>query len=114
MQFAIMLSGRAEHPYHDVALRICRQALSDGHSIALLFFTGDAVITGSQERPTAAQRAWQQLARDAGVELIVCSRSADELGLGHEQLAAHYALGGLALWVDASLNADRSLRFGGA
>ena len=113
MQFAVMLSGHADHPHHKIALRLCRQAFNDGHQLSLLFFTGDAVASGCKNSASPTQADWQQLARDSGAELILCSRSADDLGLHQEQLAPHYALGGLALWIDASLSADRCLQFGG-
>ena len=113
MQFAIMLSGRLDHPHHKIALRLCRQALDDGHQLNILFFTGDAVASGCKNTGSSNQADWQQLARDSGAELILCSRSADALGIHSEHVAPYYGLGGLALWIDASLTADRCLQFGG-
>ncbi len=113
MRFAIMLSGPAGQASHQHALKFCQAAISAGHQLLCVFFIGDAVKSGAAVSPAAAEQLrWQQLASTADVELTLCSGSASHCAIGTEQLADHFALGGLGLWQDAISQADRCLRFG--
>lgn len=100
-----------------------KAALAAGHGIIRVFFYHEGV--GNAFMPAMpgelAAPDWPSLARDHGVELIFCTAAAERRGLTYPDHMPGAGLfpregfraGGLGLWVDACLRADRVLIFGG-
>lgn len=110
------------------ALHFCRAVLGNGHTLKRVFFSGDGVLSASH-LPVPPQdeadlyQGWRALA-DQGVELVVCISACLRRGLLTEGEAARYGrpahnlappfiLAGLGQLVDAALESDRLVTFGG-
>ena len=123
MKFAIQIN--ASPARSDAAMtgyQFSKAALAAGHAVVRIFFYHDGVhnafIPG---QPGAlAVPDWPALARDHAVELVFCSVAAERRGLLSADTAADeltslpgFQAGGLGLWVDACLKANRIISFGG-
>jgi tRNA 2-thiouridine synthesizing protein D len=107
-----------------LAHRFVCEALDTGHRIERLFFFGEGVGNAfvkadPQEIMTLCD--WGVLAHDRSVDLVFCSTAAMRRGWtvhreGRVALRTPlpgFRPGGLGLWVEASLAADRLIHFGG-
>ncbi len=129
MKFAIQVNCS---PYHgqgaDTAHRFICAALDKGHQIYRVFFYFDGIYNALRhatppEDETPVLDRWTQLATEHGVDLVVCISAAQRRGLldpveakrrGVESgLATGFRISGLGQWVEAALEADRVLVFGG-
>lgn len=130
MKFAIQIIGA---PYQnqgsDTAYHFIRAALGKGHEIVRVFFYHDGVYNGFRyclppEDERAVVGRWSELAREHCIDLVVCISAARRRGLlsgedagavgrGAGDLADGFRIAGLGLWVEACLQADRFLVFGG-
>jgi len=130
MKFAIQINSA---PYQtqgsDTAFQFIRAALRNGHEIVRVFFYHEGVYNGlgyamppDDERPVV--KRWSDLAREHGIDLVICISAAQRRGLlsreeavrvgkADTDLAEGFRIAGLGLWVEACLNADRFLIFGG-
>jgi tRNA 2-thiouridine synthesizing protein D len=112
---------------NQTALKTAQAIVDGGHTINRVFFYLDGVQTGSslllphQNEPNLTKQ-WQQLAKDHAVELVVCVAAALRRGVVNEQeagmndlpcanLADGFTVGGLGLWVESAIEADRVLTF---
>jgi tRNA 2-thiouridine synthesizing protein D len=131
MRFAVQVNSS---PYHshagDSALRFIEAALAAGHEIFRVFFYGDGIyhalrfaVPPSGEAPICTR--WNELAERCGVDLVVCISAAQRRGIligeearrrqkADEDLAPGFRISGLGQWVEATLEADRLVVFGGA
>lgn len=126
MKFTLMINGG---PYASqgaaTAYGFAAAALAQGHEVPCIFFYGDGVynaLSGARppgDEPQFLQR-WQALAAQYDVNLVVCSAAAERRGVlgsaeeeGYAGVAEGFTIGGLGLWVDACLAADRVLVFHG-
>lgn len=100
-----------------------KAALAAGHGIVRVFFYHDGVCNAFMP-PIPGELAapdWSSLWRDHGVELIFCLAAAERRGLMRSDREPSAGLspregfqaGGLGLWVEACIRADRVLIFGG-
>lgn len=111
------------------AAAFAQQALARGHQIHRVFFldagtdSGSAAAVFPQDEQDRLQ-PWLELAKQHGVELVLCIASALKRGMlddseakRHEKQAptVHpaFIVSGLGQLVDASLHADRLVTFGG-
>jgi tRNA 2-thiouridine synthesizing protein D len=110
------------------AYRFVLAALDKGHEIVRVFFYGDGVyhaLPWARPPQDEAQwtRRWSALAKARGVDLTLCISAAQRRGLARpaegvaletlsEDLAEGFRVGGLGLWLEACLEADRFLSFG--
>jgi tRNA 2-thiouridine synthesizing protein D len=108
------------------AYQFIRAALKLGHEIVRVFFyyegaynglRGSAAVGGDEA--SYVQR-WSDLAVEQGIDLVICISAAQRRGLlsGPEDahgdaVAEGFRVGGLGLWVEACIKADRFLLFGG-
>lgn len=110
------------------AAAFAHAAIGKGHSLHRVFFMdagvyngSDAVVVPQDERDPI--QAWEALAENHDVELILCVSSALKRGLldkteaeRYEQAAATvhpaFTISGLGLLIDASANSDRLITFG--
>lgn len=112
---------------NQTALKVAQEIVAAGHQINRVFFYLDGVQTGSslllphQNEPNLTAE-WQKLANAHDVELVICVAAALRRGVVNEQeanmnnlpcanLAEGFTVGGLGLWVESAIEADRVLTF---
>ena len=128
MKFALLVDGS---PYHSSgaasACRFARAALAKGHAVSQVFFYGDGVYNAMAFAHPPADEAqfvddWRELAREHGVDLVLCGAAAERRGVLGESdasltvfsgVAEGFRVAGLGLWVDACLAVDRVVAFHG-
>lgn len=109
MRYAIKVNQSEQCPEISRTVRDFIRALaSEGHEVIRVFFYHDGVFEGF----SSPRSDWADLANANHFELILCSQALDHRGLGLD-VQLPFVVGGLALWVDACLKADRVLSFGG-
>jgi tRNA 2-thiouridine synthesizing protein D len=102
--------------------------LHKGHEIVRVFFYHDGVYNGLRyasppDDERAVVKRWSALAREYGIDLVICISAAQRRGLlsteeaarvgkTDKDLAEGFRFAGLSLWVDACLQAERFLIFG--
>ena len=105
----------------DLAYHFALAALSKGHCVRRVFFYHEGVYHAlAQAAPPADEpnrvARWTELAKDHGVDLVLCSAAAQRRGVWtkeeQSQLAPGFRVGGLALLVESILETDRLLVFG--
>lgn len=131
MRFAVQINSS---PYHshasDTAYRFIVAALDAGHEIFRVFFYGDGIYHAlrfaappADESPLAGR--WSELAEIHRIDLVVCISAAQRRGLlcgeearkrmkSDDDIAPGFRVSGLGQWVEAALEADRLMVFGGA
>ena len=124
-----VLTGPYSKQSNLTALRFCQSSLKKGHSIKRVFFSGEGVLTGTdlsvtpQDEPDL-YREWQALANEQGIELVVCVSACLRRGILNEPESERYekkaanlpeafVLSGLGQLVEAALESDRLITFGG-
>lgn len=111
------------------AAAFAHRTIARGHAIHRVFFMDDGVYNGASAAVFPQDEAsrldpWDTLAREHGVELVLCISSALRRGIldqdeaeRHEKGAATmhpaFTIGGLGLLVDAAAHSDRLMTFGG-
>src|SRR5687768_8869987 len=109
------------------ALNFSKAALESGHSIYRLFFYQDGVHNASAlivppQDEVHLPKSWQHLISTFKLDAVVCIASAlkrgivdggeaDRYELSASNILAGFTIGGLGLWLDATLNSDRILNF---
>ena len=114
MKYAIQIndsptrSGSAQ-----TGFQFIKAALASGHEVVRVFFYQEglynAFIPGDSAE--AAVPDWTALHRDEGIELVYCISAAERRGQANS--CPGFVAGGLGLWVDAFLRAERVIVFGG-
>lgn len=129
LQYALLVTAAPGHPSAPLALHFAQSLLEQGHALHSVFFFGDGVnhantlITPPQDE-MPLWRQWQALGGETSPVLNVCISSALRRGvadegeaqryeLGNANLADGFSISGLGQWVEACLQADRVLQFGG-
>lgn len=110
------------------ALQFAQALIAQGHQLLRVFFYQDGVHNANalgcppQDEFNVAN-AWQQLAQDHQVDLVVCIAAALRRGILNEEEANRYAkpaynlhtgfeISGLGQLLDAAVNSDRLITFG--
>lgn len=109
------------------ALRFAKAALAAGHSIQRVFFYQEGVLlanalTCPPQDETHLTKAWQELAQEQQLELVVCvaaalkrgildEKEATRHGLQHHNLAQGFILSGLGQLIDSLSHAERTVTF---
>lgn len=131
MRFAVQINAS---PYHsdagDSAYRFVEAALAANHDVLRVFFYFDGIYHAlrfatppADEMPITAR--WSALAEKHGIDLVVCVSAAQRRGLltaqearrqhkADNDLADGFRISGLGQWVEATLQADRLIVFGGS
>jgi len=94
-------TGRTRH-----AWEFASAVTERGHQLYRVFFYGDGVLNARETGDTG----WQQLAAAHGVELVLCSASAERHALEHPP--EPYLLMGLGALMEAGLDCERVVSFG--
>jgi tRNA 2-thiouridine synthesizing protein D len=109
MRYAIKVNQSERCPeISRIARDFIRALTSEGHEVIRVFFYHDGVFEGF----SSSCSDWVDLANKGRFELILCSQALDHRRLGLD-VQLPFVVGGLALWIDACLKADRVLSFGG-
>lgn len=129
MKFAIVVNeGPFQRQASSSAYEFVRAALAEGHEIHRVFFYHDGVYNGTRLSVPPSDEpdppaSWAALARDHGVDLVVCVAAAQRRGMldaasavrlhrdGHN-LADGFRMSGLGQLIESGLDADRVLVFG--
>mgnify|MGYP001165963512 CR=1 FL=1 len=128
--FAIAVYGSpysSESSYH--ALKFCQSALAKSHSIVRVFFYHEGIYSASilntpPQDEIDLTLQWRNLARDNNLDLGVCIASALKRGVLNQEearrykkdignIAPEFTISGLGQLLDATVNADRLITFGG-
>ncbi|WP_142847144.1 sulfurtransferase complex subunit TusD [Telmatospirillum sp. J64-1] len=119
MEFALVVTeGPFTRQSSATACRFARAAIARGHRVWRVFFFHDGVGNASRHieppgREHNAAGEWSALAREHGVDLVLCVTAAQRRGICAEALAPGFRIGGLGQMVEASIRCDRTLVFGG-
>lgn len=125
----VVLSSASSGHCVQTAAEFAQCAIARGHSIHRIFFLDAGTYTGANAAVFPQDEAdriqpWINLAQQHAVELIVCISSALKRGILDATEAARYdkpgatlhpafSISGLGQLVDASVNSDRLITFGG-
>jgi len=96
------------------AWRFIKAARDSGHEI-LRVFLYHAGVENAFASPSGFEQDlpdWSSLALNEGVELVYCMTAAERRGKSSDAQLGGFKAGGLGLWVDACLRADRVIVFG--
>lgn len=110
------------------AYQFAKTLLTQGHQLYRVFFYQDGVhnatkLAAPPQDEIDLYSAWQKLAQDHQVDLVVCIAAALKRGLVNQEeanryqkesnnLADGFSLSGLGQLVDAAVNSDRLITFG--
>lgn len=110
------------------ALRFCQAAVDRGQNITRVFFSGEGVLSATSlgvapQDEVDLYLEWQNLALEAGLELVVCISSCLRRGIINQKEAERYEkeqhnladgfiLSGLGQLVEAGIESDRLITFG--
>jgi tRNA 2-thiouridine synthesizing protein D len=118
MKFTLMVNeGPYMHQAADTAYKFAKAAIDKGHEVLRVFFYHDGVNNASKltSPPTDDRNVvhrWQALARENGVDLVVCVAAGLRRGLREENLAEGFRISGLGQLVMGGMESDRLLVFG--
>ena len=129
MKYAIQINAGPYASHAGLsAFRFIQAAMAAGHQIVQVFFYQEGVghafryaLPPDDEMNLTSQ--WSALAREGGIDLLVCISAAQRRGLlcadearrqgaNDDDLADGFRIGGLGQWLEATLSADRCLVFG--
>ncbi len=110
------------------AYQFAKSLLAQGHQLYRVFFYQDGVhnatkLAAPPQDEIDLYAAWQTLAKEYEIDLVVCIAAALKRGLINEEeaqryqkkahnLADEFSLSGLGQLVDAAVNSDRLITFG--
>ena len=129
MKFGIVVSeGPYTHQASDSAYHFVKAALEAGHEVPRVFFYHDGVnVATSLSVPPQDERniqqQWSAIAKDHGVDLVVCIAAAQRRGMLDENeakrqgkdahnIAEGFRISGLGQLIEMGIETDRLMTFG--
>ena len=118
MKLGILVNeGPFTHQASDSAYLFTKAALEKGHEVVRVFFYHDGVNNSNKfADPPSDDRnlvaLWSDLAKDYGIELVVCVAAAMRRGINDEVLAEGFKISGLGQLVEAGIVGDKLVTFG--
>lgn len=118
MKFGILINeGPYTHQSTDTAYQFVKAALSKGHEIHRVFFYHDGVnnatkLTEPPQDDRHIVNLWSDLAKEHGLDLVVCVAAALRRGIKDENLAEGFRISGLGQLIESGIQADRLITFG--
>ena len=130
MKFAVVVLGAPQASGACTsALQFSQAVIAEGHELIRVFFYEDGVLAASalaappQDEIDITQQ-WQRFSQEHKVELIACIASCLRRGIVNateaeryeksaSNLADGFEISGLGQLIDATINADRVVTFGG-
>jgi tRNA 2-thiouridine synthesizing protein D len=130
MKLAVIVNtGPYQHQGSDSAYHYTRAALEKGHEVFRVFFYHDGVYNGTRlatppqdDRNVTAR--WTELALAHELDLVICVAAAQRRGIvdpeekvrngkDADNIAPGFRISGLGQLIDAVIEADRVVSFGG-
>ena len=129
MKFGIVVSeGPYTHQASDSAYNFAKAALENGHEVPRVFFYHDGVNVGTRlsvppQDERNIQQNWTALAKEHGVDLVICIAAAQRRGLLDENeatrqgkdannIAEGFRISGLGQLIEMGIQTDRLVMFG--
>jgi len=118
MKIGIMVNeGPYQHEASDSAYLFAKAALEKGHKIHRVFFYHDGVnnankLTEPPQDDRHIVNRWSDLAKEHGIDLVVCVAAALRRGVKDELLAPGFRISGLGQVVESGIQSDRLVVFG--
>jgi len=118
MKIGIMVNeGPYQHEASDSAYLFAKAALEKGHKIHRVFFYHDGVnnankLTEPPQDDRHIVNRWSELAKEHGIDLVVCVAAALRRGVKDELLAPGFRISGLGQVVESGIQSDRLVVFG--
>jgi len=129
VKFGIVVSeGPYTHQASDSAYNFAKAALENGHEVPRVFFYHDGVNVGTRlsvppQDERNIQQNWTALAREHGVDLVICIAAAQRRGLLDENeatrqgkdannIAEGFRISGLGQLIEMGIQTDRLVMFG--
>lgn len=130
MKFGILISeGPYTHQASDTAYHFVKSALEAGHEVPRVFFYHDGVNVGTRlsvppQDERNIQQQWSALAKDHGVDLVICIAAAQRRGMldaneaarqgkDADNIAEGFRISGLGQLIEMGIETDRLMTFGG-
>ena len=130
MKFGILVNeGPYTHEASDTAYQFAKAVLEKGHEIFRVFFYHDGVNNGTRLTVTPQDernivRCWSELAEKHQLDLVICIAAAQRRGLmdaaeakrhgkDANNIAPGFRISGLGQLIEAGIQADRLVVFGG-
>lgn len=130
MKIGILVNeGPYQHQASDSAYHFTRAALARGHDVVRVFFYHDGVNNGTRlttppQDDRHIQKRWSELAEHHGLDLVVCVAAAQRRGIVDadearrsgkdvDNIAPGFRISGLGQLVEAAIDCDRMVTFGG-
>jgi len=129
MKFAVLVNeGPYQHQASDSAYHFVAAACTAGHQVLRVFFYHDGVNNGTRlttppQDDRHIQQRWTDLAREHGLDLVLCVAACQRRGIVDEDemkrnskdahnVAEGFRISGLGQLVEAGIEADRLVTFG--
>jgi len=124
----VVSEGPYTHQAADSAYHFVRSALEKGHEVPRVFFYHDGVNVSTRlsippQDERNIQKNWSALAKEHGVDLVVCIAAAQRRGLLDENeakrqgkdannIAEGFRISGLGQLIEMGIQTDRLVMFG--
>ncbi len=129
MKLGILINeGPYQHQASDTALHYVKAAIKKGHEIYRVFFYNDGVnnatkLSSPPQDDRNITKEWSMLAKDHGIDLVVCVAAAQRRGIldkdeakrngkDADNLEEGFRISGLGQLVEAGIQSDRLITFG--
>lgn len=129
MKFGVVVSeGPYTHQASDTAFQFTKAALEAGHEVPRVFFYHDGVNVGTRlsippQDERNIQQNWTGLAKEHGIDLVICIAAAQRRGLLDENeatrqgkdannIADGFRISGLGQLIEMGIQTDRLMTFG--
>jgi tRNA 2-thiouridine synthesizing protein D len=129
MKLSVLVNeGPYQHQSADSAIQFTKAALAKGHEIFRVFFYHDGVNNGTRfavppQDDRNITQEWTELAKEHGLDLVVCIAAAQRRGILDENeakrqgkdgnnIADGFRISGLGQLIEAGIQSDRMVIFG--
>jgi tRNA 2-thiouridine synthesizing protein D len=129
MKLSVLVNeGPYQHQSADSAIQFTKAALAKGHEIFRVFFYHDGVNNGTRfavppQDDRNITQEWTELAKQHGLDLVVCIAAAQRRGILDENeakrqgkdgnnIAEGFRISGLGQLIEAGIQSDRLVIFG--
>jgi len=129
VKFGVVVSeGPYTHQAADTAYHFVVAALAAGHEVPRVFFYHDGVNVGTRlsvppQDERNIQEQWSALAREHGIDLVICIAAAQRRGMLDEKeaerqgkdadnIAEGFRISGLGQLIEMGIQTDRLVMFG--
>jgi len=129
MKFGVVISeGPYTHQAADTAYHFVISAIAKGHEVPRVFFYHDGVNVASRlsvppQDERHIQQNWTALAKDHGIDLVVCIAAAQRRGMLDDKeakrqgkdasnIAEGFRISGLGQLIEMGIQTDRLVTFG--